>query len=295
MSKIATIGIYDAIHLGHIEIIKKLIKISELESLKPKIYIFRETYKREGNIYTLEDRINILNKLGINDVEILDFEHLKNVNYMDFIYRLKNDDVVKLVVGKDFTFGKNREGNVSKLIELHNYNIIKIEIVEDIINDNINKKISTNDIYNFIRIGKISEANSLLITPFSITGIVNKGYSRGKSIGFPTANISYPENLIKLPDGVYATQTLIDNKIYNSMTSIGIPKMLGDAVYSVETNIFDFNQNIYGKKIKIYILKKIRDNKKFDSKEEFINQLMIDKLNSIEIQYNYSQNSNIML
>lgn len=295
MSKIATIGIYDAIHLGHIEIIKKLIQISELESLKPKIYIFRETYKREGNIYTLEDRINILNKLGINDVEILDFEHLKNVNYMDFIYRLKNDDVVKLVVGKDFTFGKNREGNVSKLIEIHNSNIIKIEIVEDIINDNINKKISTNDIYNFIRMGKISEANSLLITPFSITGIVNKGYSRGKSIGFPTANISYPENLIKLPDGVYASQTLIDNKIYNSMTSIGIPKMLGDAVYSVETNIFDFNQNIYGKKIKIYILKKIRDNKKFDTKEEFINQLMIDKLNSIEIQYNYSQNSNIML
>ena len=295
MSKIATIGIYDAIHLGHIEIIKKLLRISELESLKPKIYIFRETYKREGNIYTLEDRINILNKLGINDVEILDFEHLKNVNYMDFIYRLKNDDVTKLVVGKDFTFGKNREGNVSKLIEMHNSNIIKIEIVEDIINDNINKKISTNDIYNFIRKGKISEANSLLITPFSITGIVNKGYSRGKSIGFPTANISYPENLIKLPDGVYASQTLIDNKIYNSMTSIGIPKMLGDAVYSVETNIFDFNQNIYGKKIKIYILKKIRDNKKFDTKEEFINQLMIDKLNSIEIQYNYSQNSNIML
>ena len=295
MSKLATIGIYDAIHLGHIEIIKKLLRISELESLKPKIYIFRETYKREGNIYTLEDRINILNKLGINDVEILDFEHLKNVNYMDFIYRLKNDDVTKLVVGKDFTFGKNREGNVSKLIEMHNSNIIKIEIVEDIINDNINKKISTNDIYNFIRKGKISEANSLLITPFSITGIVNKGYSRGKSIGFPTANISYPENLIKLPDGVYASQTLIDNKIYNSMTSIGIPKMLGDAVYSVETNIFDFNQNIYGKKIKIYILKKIRDNKKFDTKEEFINQLMIDKLNSIEIQYNYSQNSNIML
>ncbi len=295
MSKIATIGIYDAIHLGHIEIIKKLLRISELESLKPKIYIFRETYKREGNIYTLEDRINILNKLGINDVEILDFEHLKNVNYMDFIYRLKNDDVTKLVVGKDFTFGKNREGNVSKLIEMHNSNIIKIEIVEDIINDNINKKISTNDIYNFIRKGKISEANSLLITPFSITGIVNKGYSRGKSIGFPTANISYPENLIKLPDGVYASQTLIDNKIYNSMTSIGIPKMLGDAVYSVETNIFDFNQNIYGKKIKIYILKKIRDNKKFDTREEFINQLMIDKLNSIEIQYNYSQNSNIML
>lgn len=295
MSKIATIGIYDAIHLGHLEIIKKLIQISELESLKPKIYIFRETYKREGNIYTLEDRINILNKLGINDVEILDFDHLKNVNYMDFIYRLKNDDVVKLVVGKDFTFGKNREGNISKLIEMHNSNIIKIEIVEDIINDNINKKISTNDIYNFIKIGKISEANSLLITPFSITGIVKKGYSRGKSIGFPTANISYPENLIKLPDGVYASQTLIDNKIYNSMTSIGIPKMLGDAVYSVETNIFDFNQNIYGKKIKIYILKKIRDNKKFDTKEEFINQLMIDKLNSIEIQYNYSQNSNIML
>ena len=147
------------------------------------------------------------------------------------------------------------------------------------------KKVSicSTKIRNLIIDGKISNANEFLGYQFILTGKVIVGLGRGQSLGFPTANILIDNNKIKPGNGVYYISSLLEGQITNGMMNVGVNPTFKDKGHSIEIHFFDFNQNLYDKEISIRVIKKIREEKKFDSADELTTQLQLDKKKCFEL------------
>ena len=179
---------------------------------------------------------------------------------------VKKLKVKDIVVGYDFRFGKKRTGNyeVLKLLsDKYDYTPVKIDKIE--LSD---VTVSSTNIRKFLAEGDAVFANTLLGRPYSMEGVVIKGRGLGKLLGFPTANIDVREGLIPA-FGVYATKIMVESRTYSSVTSIGMrPTISDNGKVSVETMIFDFEKDIYGKFVEIELIKYIRGEIKFPSLEE---------------------------
>lgn len=192
---------------------------------------------------------------------------------------LVNNFNIKLAMaGFDYTFGYKGRGNadmLKKLGEKYNFRVIIIPPIK--INDEI---ISSTLIRKYLAKGDMEKTFFLLGRHYSVTGVVKSGHRIGSRLGFPTANIN-PEDYLILPaSGVYITKTSIDGKLYKSITNIGTAPTIkneGNKV-NIETHILDFNENIYEENIEVFFIKKIRDEKKFNNKEELIQQIKSDIL-----------------
>lgn len=189
---------------------------------------------------------------------------------------LKNKLNIKLAVaGHDYRFGYKGEGDIPLLKEFGKKYGFKVVVIPPITCDG--EIISSTSIRQSIISGNLETAYKLLGRNYSIIAEVVNGRRVGNTIGFPTANI-HPEKFLVLPhNGVYITKTLLNGKLYNSMTNVGYNPTFEDVKQiTVETHIMDFNQDIYGKKIEVFFLKKIRDEKKFNNVEELVNQITKD-------------------
>ena len=194
----------------------------------------------------------------------------------EFIEKIlfKNLSLKHVFVGKDFKFGKNRKGDIDTLKNIGTkYNISVSSISLKTLNT---VSISSSKIRELLKSGNIIEANKLLGRPYKISGLVIEGDKRGRSINFPTANIKL-ENLIMPAFGVYSVSVNgIENKIYNGIANIGRRPTVNDRGVLLEVNIFDFNNNIYGKEISVNLLNFIRKEKKFDGIESLKTQIKND-------------------
>ena len=154
--------------------------------------------------------------------------------------------------------------------------------------DDQNTKISSTQIREFLSLGKIKEANTLLEKPFSIKGLVKRGDQRGRTIGIPTANIDYPDYIIQIPFGVYAVKIKVEElkDYFFGIVNFGIRPTFEKSIPVVEAHIFDFDQDIYEKDIEIFFEKKIRDEKKFNGIKELLNQITLD-INIAREELNY--------
>lgn len=268
-SGIISIGYFDGIHIGHQKILDKLVRISKENNFENYVLTFNKlSVKNETrDILSFKDRIELIGDLGVKNLIVLNGDsNVFNIKAKDFLNILrKNFNINSFLIGKDFHFGFNREGD-EELIRKEDFNIYKVDPIffEGII-------ISTSLIKKLIISGEVDKVTKLMDRNFYIKGIVKKGRQIGRKIGFPTMNVIV--NDIILPqDGSYITRTYIKDKEFFSMSYV--------SNNLVETYLLGYNSFKYNFKIKIDFLKKLRDNEKFESFEELKKQLDKDLIST---------------
>ena len=270
------LGFFDGLHIGHKFLINKAKQLNENVGVLTFVGALKNlTNKRDTKalLTSLEDRKEILQNMGVKYLFVAEFNlDIMNMSKDDFLDKMiKPLNIDTLVVGNDYTFGSKASGNVDYLRTK-----FKVEVVDFVLEDG--KKVSTSEIINYIKEGKILKANELLGRYYSIKGVVEHGLSNGTRLGFKTANIKPKDNKKKKKKGVYATYVKIEGKTYLSMTNIGNHPTIDRLDYeSIEANIFDFEEDIYQKEVEVYFLEFMRDEKKFDSVNDLIAQLNHDR------------------
>lgn len=275
------IGNFDGVHLGHKKIIEALKKTEDIET-KTSIITFNphpQTVVNQRNIsliYPLDKRFKLLESRGIDCVICLSFtKELSNYSAEDFVSKILVDllRVKNIAVGPGFIFGNKRSGDIDLLKSLGNklgFNTIIVEPGK--IGDDI---VSSTKVREFIENGEISKANIFLGNDYFIQGTVVEGEKRGREIGFPTINLDSDWEMLP-KTGVYATYVYIEDDLYKSITNIGYRPTFGDDKLLIETHIFGFKGDLYGKEVKVNFAKRLRDEKKFDSVDSLVSQIKID-------------------
>lgn len=279
---VAAIGNFDGFHIAHRKLLDKAKQISKEKNLKLGIITFdlppKQVVSDIENYSVLKStsqKKEILEEYGVETVFLIHFnKQFQSYSKEEFIeHVIIASNVKTLVCGFDFGFGYKKEGNVQTLLKHQEFETIVIDKIE---NDNI--KIGTSYINELIMNGEIEKANELLVDPYSLIGEVVYGNQKGRGIGFPTANLKINSNYRIPQAGVYATKVKYKNKVYYAMTNIGHnPTFNFVNNATIETNIFDFNEEIYHEQIEVIICKYIRKERIFDSIDLLIEQLNSDR------------------
>jgi riboflavin kinase/FMN adenylyltransferase len=286
---IVTIGTFDGVHLGHQKIIKRLIDLKKKEGGETVLFTF-DPHPRKvlfpdqtdlKLITTTEEKCRLLEKLGIDHVLVFPFTRVfSQMHATEYISEIiaKGLHTKSLVIGYDHRFGSNREGNIDTLKALSSTYDFK---VEEIPAQEINQlNISSTRIRKAIEEGDVEAANAFLGYAFFVTGVVVKGKQLGRTIGYPTANIDVadPDKLIP-KIGVYAVNVVLDSVTYKGMLNVGVnPTTDSDNRIKIEVNIFDFDEEIYGRSLSVEFVKWVRDEEKFANLEELKQALASDKI-----------------
>ena len=277
------LGFFDGLHQGHKVVIKKGTEWAEANNTKTALITFNNApavylkNKKPKYILTAEEKYSKLEKLGIDYLFILNFdEKFSQINASEYLKNLVEKLSPKAIItGENHFFGFNRSGNSDYLNLMkneYNYEYFAIPSIQF-----QNKTVSSSKIREYLENGDIQNANLLLGYRFYIKGIVQKGHQLGQKIGFRTANLKYPENIVEIPTGVYAVEVEIDNKKYIGIANYGSNPTVSDKDEKLlEVHIINFNENIYNKNIKVNFLDKIRDEKKFQSLTELKEQIAKD-------------------
>jgi riboflavin kinase/FMN adenylyltransferase len=287
-----TIGTFDGVHIGHQKVLSNLVINAEKNNASSVLLTFfphpRMVLQKDSQIKlinTIEERIELLKKTGLDALVIHEFtEDFAEKTALDFVKNVLVDHlkISNLIIGYDHRFGKNREGNFDQLTEygkIFGFEVTKISQQEI---DHIT--ISSTKIRKAIELGNIEEANRYLGYNFMLTGEVVKGKNLGEKIGFPTANLSIKENYKLLPKtGSYIVKAELENETVYGMMNVGYNPTVKGKTQTIEIHFFNFNKDLYGKKIQIDVLKFLRDEQKFESVSALKNQLMTDKQKSLEI------------
>lgn len=290
---VVTIGTFDGVHRGHQEILRNMVsRAREIGGESVVVTFFphpRQVLSNDSGIRfitTQEEKIRHLEALGIDNLIIIKFtKEFAAIPSEDFIkdYLVKNIHPAVLIIGYDHHFGKGRTGDFGMLYELGSQYHFKVEKIEE--QDVENVAVSSTKIRHYLENGDIRHANMLLGYEYSYTGKVVLGQQVGHKMGYPTANIEVADEFKLIEhQGVYATFAEIDGKSYPSMTYIGKrPTMHDDRPQSIETHIISYDNNLYGKEIKIRFVDFVRDDEKFDNFEALKRQIGIDEQRIINI------------
>lgn len=280
-----TIGNFDGVHSGHQELLAKIKNDCKQKNQKFVVVTFiphpqkiLQPDRTRFLINSYQQRRVLLEKSGVDILIELgftrDFSTLGAESFLEK-YLLIYPNLKTFYLGYDFAFGANKEGDHDSVKAMCEPKGIKVEIQPKFeFEDRI---VSSSLIRELLALGKIEEVDSILKRPYHLEGVVVKGQGRGKKIGFPTANVQVGEDLIIPSKGVYVTRTIYKGMTYQSITNIGNNPTFneGDELH-VETNLFDFDLDIYGEKIDIEFLHKIRNEKKFSTVNELIAQIKSD-------------------
>ena len=269
------LGFFDGVHLGH----QKVVQAAVDGVGQSAVITFKESpakfFSKEPIRYisTREERRAHIEALGVDYLFELDFtQELAQMTGEEYLRDIlvKNFSPKKIVTGFDHTFGKSKSGTPKMLSEFQSeLGYEYVEIPEQTIDGVV---ISSTVIKDFISKGEIELANRMLGYDFELGGVVIEGKKLGRTIGFPTANVRYPEGIVEIPCGVYASSFRGLKTITNYGTNPTIPK----SEKIIETHILDFDGDLYGQEVKISIGKKIRDEKKFDSVYDLKQQIKRD-------------------
>lgn len=291
---VITIGSFDGVHTGHrkiLEKIKELARQANGESIvitfdpHPRHFLFPNDNSLKL-ISSTSEQVELLDELGIDYTVVVPFDQsFANQSPETYIeeFLIKKFNPKYIVIGYNHRFGKDRAGDISLLRQYEKENEFSIiEIAKEEIDD---IAVSSTKIRNALLSGEIENANKFLQHNFKISGEVVHGQKLGKSLGYPTANLVV-ENKHKLipPDGIYAVYTIHNGKRYQSMLYIGKrPTLKNLDNKTIEVNIFNFNQEIYGDELELEFISKIRDDQQFRSLEDLKNQIAKDKIASLQV------------
>ena len=287
---VVTLGMFDGAHIGHQSILKQLNTIAQnidgesvLITFNPHPRMVLQPNCDLKFLNTLQEKEEILRQFELEHLIIQEFtKDFSQVTSVEFVKNLLVDKIKidTLVIGYDHHFGKNREGNFEQLQVLSKefgFNLIQLEAIEE--ND---VAVSSTKIRNALNEGNIEYANKALNYNYPLSGKVVHGDKIGRTLGFPTANLEVDPNKLIPKDGVYAVDVFVDDTKYLGLLSIGFRETVTNSrEHRVEVNILNFDQDIYGKTIKLEFLGRLRDEEKFNSLDELISAMNQDKENAI--------------
>ena len=280
---VVTIGNFDGIHLGHRELISAAVNEAHLRGCASALVTFNphpqeiiHSQQSVSHICTSVHQLRLLEEQGLYEVHVIQFtSEMSQMHPEDFAlqFLIKRFDLVKLVIGYDFRFGKHRAGDfklLENLSQQFNFSLEEIAPVQQ-----KGQTVSSSLIRQLIREFRFAEIPQYLGREYSIYGKVEKGEQRGKKLGFSTANI-FPEVTLALAAGVYVTKIKLANKIYFGVTNAGNKPTFGNNTFTVETFIFDFEDDIYGEYLEVIPLHQLRPETKFLGMEDLKKQIMKD-------------------
>jgi len=293
-----TIGVFDGLHIGHKRLIESTINCARINNTKSAMLTFTNhplqilapAYSPPP-LLNDNEKIDLLRDFGLDFLIMIPFnKQLSNQTPEKFInnFLLKQMNIKCVIAGYDFRFGKDAKGDLFLLRKLASHYGFQVKVVDPV--SLYGRIVSSTEIRELLLDGKIPLANQMLAREYSITGIVEKGCGRGKSLGFPTANLRMRDNKLLPKCGVYLARVNMNDKEMFGMLNIGKKPTFNSQSLTIEIHIFNFNNFIYGQSLKISFICRLRSEKKFKSPEELKSQLIKDKEKSLSIinRYNFS-------
>ncbi len=285
-----SIGVFDGVHKGHLALVNKMLSEGNTRGLSGGVVTFYPhpvavirpdiefTY-----LTSLQNRIELLQTVGVEFVSVLEFdEQLQRVSAKTFCEMLVEEAQMELlVVGEDFKLGRNGEGDIKILenigLEL-GFEVISVPLVQE-----STSKVSSTRIREALNSGSMEEVGSLMGHRYQLDGTVILGDQRGRTIGFPTLNVDIEKDRLIPPNGVYITETFIKNEKYASVTNIGSrPTFTIDSKNHLETHLLDFNEDVYGEHATVEFISRLRNERKFNSGDELVQQIKNDVKNTVD-------------
>src|SRR6266851_828558 len=287
---VVALGNFDGVHLGHRTILKTAIDRARAEGgtafalsfdpLPAKV-LFPDRAPRL--ILTSEDKLELLRRSGLDGVLVLNFTRaLSQIEAPDFLreFILGKIGARAVVVGHSVSFGHNRTGNAALMVQLGREFGFETIVVSPVKIGGV--EVSSTNVRKLILQGELRGAAKLLGRFHFLSGKIVHGRERGRKIGFPTANLESKSECIP-PDGVYATRVVLEDGAFPAITNIGMRPTFDESGRSIEAHIFDFDRDLYGRKIKLEMVERIRAEKKFSSAVELSRQIALDVQRAKEI------------
>jgi riboflavin kinase/FMN adenylyltransferase len=287
---IVTLGTFDGVHKGHKTILDKLIKSSGSSGCESLVLTFfphpRMVLQQNSDIKllnTIDEKAQLLKEAGIDNLIIHPFDHaFSRLTAEEFVKNILVErlNICKIIIGYDHRFGRNRTATIDDLIIYGNEYGFEVEQISA---TEVNEvSVSSTKIRNALIAGDIATANEFLGYPYMLTGTIVKGRQLGRTIGYPTANISIEEDYKLIPEnGVYVASAIIDGQLVRGMLNIGTNPTVGGTSQTIEVNFFNFDADLYGKKLQVSLHHRLRDEVKFPSVDALKEQLAKDKEDSL--------------
>ncbi|WP_010649242.1 bifunctional riboflavin kinase/FAD synthetase [Oceanobacillus massiliensis] len=283
---VSAIGFFDGIHKGHQQVIKTAVNEAANQNMESAVITFHphpSVVLKKGTqhvkyITPMKQKKELLQNLNVDRLYIIKFnKELSQLSPQEFIdHFIIGLNIKHLVAGFDYSFGHRGQGNMENIREYTRdafdfTTIDKVALEEE--------KVSSTRIRELLKAGKIDKANHLLGRPLKFSGIVVRGEQRGRELGYPTANLQLHEDVLLPKRGVYAVRVIYKSEIYEGMANIGTnPTFTEDRQdLSVEVNIFDYNNDLYGEELQVEWHRYIREEEKYQSAEALIKQMALDE------------------
>ena len=282
-NSVITLGNFDGLHLGHQELVRMVIDrarqigaVSVVVTFRPHPLKILAPERCPPLISIYEEKIRLLEGLGIDVLVKIPFTvSFSSLTPEEFVRDILCGllGAKEIFVGYNYRFGKGRAGTTDILRELGKRHGFVVREVEQIAIGG--EVVSSTKIRNLLKEGDVDHAARLLGRAYAITGIVVKGDSRGKELGFPTANIA-PKHAIVPANGVYAVRLSVRDALYEGVANIGLRPTFGKDQPTIEVHVFDFNEDLYGEEISLFFMGRLREERKFSSAAELIRQIHTD-------------------
>ncbi|HUS82515.1 MAG TPA: riboflavin biosynthesis protein RibF [Dehalococcoidia bacterium] len=278
-----TVGVFDGVHRGHLHLLNTLMSRAKARglaagviTLHPHPALVLDPRAEIAYLTSLEVRVRLLQESGVDFVLSLTFTpEVAHLSAAEFVAALRDQLRMRfLLVGPDFALGRDRQGNAGSLSELGKEMGFEVEPLTPLVEDGV--VVSSSAIRSALEAADIDTVNRLLGRPFSLHGPIVRGVERGRIIGFPTANIATGSGLALPPFGVYVTRSWIDGVARESVTNIGRRPTFDDGERTIEVHIMDFDGDLYGKEVRVDVLKRLRGEVRFDGAEALSEQIRRD-------------------
>jgi riboflavin kinase/FMN adenylyltransferase len=278
-----TVGNFDGVHLGHRELLRRTVSrarnagtVAVALTFAPHTVRFFSPGGRFYEITTMEEKADLIARMGIDVLVIESFD--------GGIGRMLPDEFAReilsrrlrarwVTVGYDFTFGRNRTGSPAMLAAMGRELGFEVDVVPPLVRGGL--IVSSTRIRDLLLAGRVREAEELLCRPYRMSGPVVTGAGRGKTLGFPTANVQFTQELVPLP-GVYVVEAEIGGILHRAVANVGFNPTFGENTLGVEVHVMDFHRDIYGEEVAVFFRDRIRDERKFKSVQELVRQIEKD-------------------
>lgn len=284
---VVALGFFDGVHLAHRTLIAKAKDIAEQKKLRLVIFTFagddRLIKADSKRLFTDNEKLSLLEECGADLTVIANFTVFSGLAAENFVtdFLIRSLGAAVAVCGYNFKFGKGASGDSETLCKLMKSSGAEAEVVEEYNVDGV--PLSSTYIRTLLSERRIREAAKLLGKPYFISGMVLHGLGLGKKLGIPTVNVELPSGRFVLPAGVYATVTAIGDRLFPSLTNVGVCPTFNERQIHTETFILNFNDDVYNENIRIYFVDFLRNEKKFSNAEELLMQINVDKTKTLKL------------
>lgn len=283
---VITIGTFDGVHRGHRLLVstaiaraRELGAQSVVLTFEPIPAMVLRPDRFAGRICPAGEKLALLRETGVDLVEVLTFDRAFSLQTPEaFLDRVRASfDLIEIVVGEDFSLGKDRAGNVSRLREIGREKGFAVRALQRLRDDG--NEISSSAVRAAVLAGDVTSAARLLGRRFQVEGVVVHGAHFGRKIGYPTANIEPPVDQVPLADGIYASLCHLpgEEAPRRAMTYVGTRPTVNSGARAIETNVLDFEGDLYGRRLRVELVERLRPDETFGSIDELVAQLGRDE------------------